>query len=143
MTAVQTDKLPEFEGASVAYSAIKFSGTATGFSEGLRIAPVAYSNGDDVYLVVRATVAAVDHPLDKDENTFRRHDLKIADMAPIDKDTATKTIVEYLAQIQRLKDEAEGKQQLDFEQAAEEREDTDGWDTPSSIADAAAKRAKA
>jgi hypothetical protein len=136
------DKLPDFEGTPVAYSSVKFSGTATGFSEGLKIAPVVLRNGQDVFFVVRATVAAVDHPLDKDEHTFRRHDLKIADMAPVSEDVAGKALQEYAQEIERIKAEADGQLMLDAEAEAEAREELDGTGTPAEVAHAAAARAK-
>lgn len=143
MTATQTtDKLPDFEGQTVSYASIKISGTATGFSEGLKIAPVVLHNGDDVFFVVRATVAAIDHPLDKDELTFRRHDLKIVDMAPVGEDIATKAIQEWAAEIERVKAEMDGQMSLDDEAAAREREAADATDSPAKIAEAAAERAK-
>lgn len=141
MTAT-TDKLPDFEGDSVAYAVVKINGTATGYSEGLKIRPVVLHNGQDVFFVLRATVAGVDHPLDKDELTYRRHDLKIVDMAPVSEEIADAALREYAAEIERIKEQLDGQARLFDEQEAEEREAADGTEAPNEIAAKAAERAK-
>lgn len=141
-TAPSTDKLPSFEGDQPEYSVVKFSGTATGFSDGLKVAPVALHKGDVAYFVLKATVTGVDHHDDKDGVTFRRHDLKIDEMAPSNQDIADDAIRAYAQEIERIKAENDGQLSLDAEAAAEDREARDETDTPAEIAAAAAARAK-
>jgi hypothetical protein len=121
---------------------VKINGTATGYSEGLKIQPVVFHNRDEVFFVVRAIVRGVDHPVDKDDLTFRRHDLKIEDMAPVDRATAEKALQEYAQEIERIKAEADGQLMLDAEAEAEAREELDGTGTPAEVAEAAAARVK-
>lgn len=137
-----TDKLPEFEGDQPAYSVVKFSGTGTGFSDGQRVAPVAMHKGETAYFVLRATVAGIDHHDDKDGNTFRRHDLKIDEMAPLSQELADDALATYAAEIQKIREEMDGQSALDFENAAAAREAADGTATPADIAADAAARVK-
>ena len=140
MTSMTASKLPDFEGEPVAYAVVKINGSATGYSDGLKIRPVVFHIGDEVFFVVKAKVAGVDHTPDKDNLRFRRHDLKIEDMAPVDSATAQKALQEYAAEIERIKAEQDGQEQLFAEQEAAEREALDESGTPEEIAEASRAR---
>ena len=134
------DKLPEFEGQQPAYATVKINGNATGFSEGLKLDPVAFHLGQVVDFVVRAEVRGIDHPLDKDDVMFRRADLRITDMAFVDKEVSDRALQQQAKRVEDLKAAIDGQLRLDEEAEAEAREELDETGTPEEIAEASRAR---
>jgi hypothetical protein len=137
-----TDKLPEYNGEHVSRAQIKITGAGTGFS-GLDVRPIVMDLDDEMYLVVRVRAAeSPSHFRDGNELLVRMQRLHIEEMAPVSDEIAGNALKEYAAEIERIKQEMDGQEQLFAEQEAEAREAADGTDSPAEIAADAAARAK-
>lgn len=120
-----TTALPAYKGEEVSRATIKITGAGTGMSDGLAVAPIALELDEADYFIVRASCAEVGHIRDKNGLLVRTHRLHTEEMAPIDRETAVKTLAEYADMIEKAKAERSGQLLLGAEDEALEREAKD------------------
>lgn len=114
--------LSPFDGQPVTRSAIAVTRAGDGLSEALKVDPAEFHLGQEVYVVLRTTVARVNFdPADKanpEGDLVRRHTLRAEDATILDDPDALDTVRGHVAaqadRILRAKEEAAGIQRIDF-----------------------------
>ncbi len=109
--------LPDFEGLPVRRSTVKITRAGDGLSEALKVAPMAYHLGDEVFFVLRGQVTQVNHvpvsPADSD--LVRVHTLvtqEITEVAAEDVESFLRTAEDRL---RRAREEEAGIQRIGFD----------------------------
>lgn len=143
MAAAKQPVLPAFEGNAVKKAAVRITRAGDGLSAALDVEPRAYQIGEEVSFVLRGTVTQINHQQkDEDGPIVRTHTVTASGITEIEADLAEKLLTAAAEELERKRAEIAGQTSLDDEAAAAERERRDATDSPSSIAEAAARRAK-
>lgn len=136
--------LPSFEGNAVKKAAVRITRAGDGLSAALEVEPRAYQIGEEVSFVLRGTVTQINHQQkDEDGPIVRTHTVTASGITEIEPELAEKLLAAAAEELERKKAERAGQTSLEDEQTAKEREGRDATDSPTDIAAAAAKRAKA
>jgi hypothetical protein len=112
-------ELKEFEGKAVTEVGVEIRNVAGGLQDAVKFTPVEWEQGSEHFIVLRCLVKEIDHePVDKEDyagDQRRVHVLHAAEAFPIAARYVEKAVDEKRAEIQKLKDEAEGTPALDFD----------------------------
>lgn len=101
-------RLPKFEGREVRSASVAITGAGDGLSKELRIQPEALRIGQEVFYVLKGTVAHVDHkPIEKDgKDLDRKHTVRTDEITRVDADAVEEFLAAARARIAEA-DEAE------------------------------------
>lgn len=114
MTATQdrTDVIPAYQGEHVSRVQIKTVGAGTGFN-GLDVKPIIMDLDDEIYCVVKFRAAeSPSHLRDKHDLLVRMQRVHIDEIAPVSDKIAVKALRDYAQEIERLKAEADGQDEI-------------------------------
>lgn len=101
--------LTPFEGLPVLASAIEIPGAGGGLRDAMQVDPVELHFGQEVFVVIRGTVAKVGHEGIKDADAFRRvHVLRVEEAAIVDRSLVEAHMQAQAAKIKEAKAAAEG-----------------------------------
>lgn len=108
--------LPDFEGSAVRRSTVKITKAGDGLSEALKIAPMAYHHGDEVFFVLRGLVTQVNHvpvsPADSD--LVRVHTLVTQEITEVAADDVEVFLANANERLRLAREEEAGIQRIGF-----------------------------
>lgn len=121
-----TSTLGDFEGDDVLQSGIEIPGAAGGLRDAMAVDPVRLSKDDEVFIVLRCTVAKVRFEPIKDTDALRRVHILAADEATfVDGDLVREHLAAQSDRIQRAKEAAAGVSRLEFVEDGDEDDEAE------------------
>lgn len=114
MTAVQERLVLEFDGEDVQQVVVKITKAGDGLSDGLRVRPVDLAIGDEVYYVLKGTVAQVNHKRDKKtEQIVRTYVVETVQITMTDEAKVSKILSQSALALEKARAEMVGQGALD------------------------------